>query len=132
MSEGFALSNGDSTEFWDGVRQGRLLFQKCGACGSVQFPPRHHCASCWETDLEWVESSGRGKVESFTIVRRAPVSEFREKVPYVVAAVLVEEGPRMITNLTGDDAMDVKIGDQVQVRFEDGASGHPLPMFRRT
>jgi uncharacterized OB-fold protein len=127
-----SLGNGDSKEFWEGTRQGRLLFQKCCSCGTVQFPPRHHCASCWHEGHEWIESTGKGTVESFTIVRRAPIPAFRDKVPYVVVAILVEEGPRMITTLCGDDAYDVRIGEAVEVEFVEDGAGNVLPKFRRT
>ncbi|AJE49212.1 Zn-ribbon domain-containing OB-fold protein [Celeribacter indicus] len=127
-----SLENGDSVAYWEGARDGRLMFQKCGACGTVQFPPRFHCASCWEETPEWIESTGRGRVESFTVVRRAPLPEFRDKVPYVVAAVRVEEGPRMITNLVGEDALGVRIGDEVRVTFETNAQGDTLPQFKRS
>jgi uncharacterized protein len=126
------LVNGDSQEFWQGVREGRLLFQKCHACGEVQFPPRHQCATCWEIELEWIESSGRGTVESVTIVHRAPTPAFRTKVPYVVAAIAVQEGPRMITNLVGEGALDARVGDTVTVEFVADDTGHVLPQFRCT
>lgn len=132
MSAEMTLANGDSREYWKGTAEGRLLFQKCKSCGAVQFPPRHHCATCWEADLDWVESTGKGKVESFTIVRRAPLPAFRDKVPYVVGAVLVEEGPRMIATIVGDGALDVRVGDDVTVGFEpDATGGNVLPVFRR-
>jgi uncharacterized OB-fold protein len=131
MSNISRLSNGDSAAYWAGARERRLLLQKCLSCRAVQFPPRHHCAACWEGELEWIESAGRGAVESFTIVRRAPLPAFRDRVPYVVAAVLLEEGPRMITNLIGDDALEASIGDPVRVDFEADPSGDVLPQFRR-
>src|SRR6516225_3852449 len=71
------LENADSRAFWDGVKAGRLVFQKCKTCGAVQFPPRYHCAACWASELENIDSSGRGSVESFTIVRRAPTAAYR-------------------------------------------------------
>ena len=126
-----SLANGDSAEYFAAAAEGRLLFQKCPHCGSVQFPPRHHCAICWEADPSWIESSGRGRIESFTIVRRAPLPAFRDKVPYVVASIIAEEGPRMITNLIGDDALEVSIGDPVIVAFEPASDGETLPRFRR-
>jgi uncharacterized OB-fold protein len=124
------LVNGDSAAYWQGVEDGQLLFQKCAACGKVQFPPRHHCGSCWEGSLEWVESTGRGEVESFTIVRRTPVPAFRDKVPYVVASILLPEGPRMIAELVGDAAFGVSIGDKVTVDFTKAPDGTTLPVFR--
>ncbi len=97
----------------------------------MQFPPRHHCTTCWEENLTWTESSGKGSVETFTVVRRAPLPAYRDKVPYVVASVIVEEGPRMISTIVGDGALDVKIGDPVSVAFEPGVEGDILPVFRK-
>lgn len=126
------LANGDSAEFFAAAAEGRLVFQSCKSCGEVQYPPRHHCASCWETDLNWSESTGKGTVETYTVVQRAPVQAFRAKVPYVVAAIRLEEGPRMITNLAGEDALDVVIGDAVEVVFEKAVDGEDiLPLFQR-
>ena len=125
------IENGDSKPYWEGARQGRLLLQHCKNCGHVQFPPRHLCAKCWNYGLAWVESSGRGTIESFTIVHRAPTPEFRDKVPYVVAAILLKEGPRMVTNLVGPDALQVAIKDDVEVRFFPDASGRVLPQLQR-
>jgi uncharacterized protein len=126
-----SIADGDSREYWRGAQEGRLLFQRCQVCGSVQFPSRHQCATCWSADLDWIQSSGAGIVESFTIVRRAPVERFRAKTPYVVVAVRVAEGPRMITNLLGDEALKVEIGDKVQVVFPPVEEGLVLPQFQR-
>jgi uncharacterized OB-fold protein len=124
------LENADSKPYWEAIGRGQLLFQRC-SCGHVQFPPRHLCTKCWNDTLEWVESSGRGTVESFTVVRRAPIEEFRDKVPYVIVAIVVEEGPRMITNLVGEGALEVAIGDPVTVTFLPDHHGRVLPQFQR-
>lgn len=126
------LENGDSAEYWQGAAAGKLLFQRCRSCQHIQFPPRHHCERCWQADPEWIESSGKGTVESFTIVRRAPLPEFRDSVPYALAAIRVAEGPRMITNVVGDDALEIGIGDPVEVTFSPDHHGNVLPRFRLT
>lgn len=130
MSETHALANGDTARYWEGAREGKLLLQRCRACSTVQFPPRHQCATCWSDEIDWIASSGRGTVESFSIVRRAPVPAYRDRTPYVVAAVLVEEGPRLVTHIIGDGALDVQIGDSVRVDFADDGAGNVLPQFR--
>lgn len=130
MSE--KLSNGDSASFWAAAAEGRLVFQKCGECGHVQFPPRHMCAKCWSASVADVPSTGEGVIESVTVVRRAPVAAFRNEVPYVVVSVILDDGPRMITNLLGDDALDAAIGDRVAVTFAENAVGNVLPQFRRS
>ena len=126
-----SLANGDSAEYFSAAAEGRLVFQKCKNCGTVQFPPRHHCTTCWEADLSWIERTGTAaEMPAHTIVRRAPLPAFRDKVPYVIASVIVDEGPRMITNLVGEDALDVQIGDPVTVAFEPGSEGDVLPVFQ--
>jgi uncharacterized OB-fold protein len=125
-----SIENGDSVTFWDGARDGKLMMQHCASCNHIQFPPRHMCAKCWG-EVAWQECTGEGRVESFTIVHRAPTAHMRNKVPYVVAAVLIEEGPRMMTNIVGPDALSVQIDDKVSVTFEPDMHGHVLPQFRR-
>jgi uncharacterized protein len=125
------IENADSKPYWEGARQGRLLFQRCNNCGHLQFPPRHLCVKCWSDSLGWIESSGRGTVESFTIVHRAPTPDLREKVPYVVAVVLLAEGPRMVTNIVGSDTLQVAIDDNVEATFVTDPAGRVLPQFQR-
>jgi len=95
------------------------------------FMPRNGCPNCWSEDLEWVDASGRGTVHTFSIVHRAPLPEFAADAPYVVAMVDLEEGPRMYTNIVGEAALDVAIGDKVQVRFQDRGEGTVVPQFTR-
>lgn len=131
MGHGQAQGKGTGEDrfYWEGVANGQLLFQRCTACNAVQFPPRHQCATCWSDDLEVIESSGRGTIESLTVVRRAPLPAFRDRTPYAIAAIRVAEGPRMITNLIGDGALQARIGDAVGVAFEAGPDGIILPQF---
>jgi uncharacterized OB-fold protein len=71
-------------------------------------------------------------VHSFTIVHRAAFPEFQAITPYVVALVDLAEGPRMMTNIVGDDAHSVAIGDAVTVVFEArGSDGAKVPQFKR-
>lgn len=124
------LANGDSVRFWAGLMEGRLLLQQCKSCGTIQHPPRHICGSCWSENLGDLESSGAGVIESVTTVRRAPLTQFRQDVPYVVGAVLVDEGPRLIATIVGDGAADAKIGQRVVLQIVPDAQGNPLPRFR--
>lgn len=93
--------------------------------------PRHLCPECWSDRLEWVDSAGRGSVHSFTVVHRAPLPAFAAHTPYVVALIELDEGPRMVANVLGDDALGVAIGDRVEVVFEDRGDGAMLPQFKR-
>ena len=72
---------------------------RCSDCGRHVFYPRSLCPYCLSESLEWVEVSGRGKLYSFTVVRRAMHPAFQEDVPYVYAIVELEEGPRVTSNV---------------------------------
>jgi uncharacterized protein len=125
------VANPDSQAYWDGARSGRLMIRKCGACERTHFLPRYLCPACWSTDLEWIESCGRGTVHSFTVIRRAPLPAFTGRVPYVVALIDLEEGPRMMANILGEDALQTCIGDAVEVCFEERSDGAKIPQFTR-
>lgn len=125
------VPNADSRPYWEAAARGQLVLKRCRACGKPHFPPRHLCPHCWSDDGEWITSSGRGVVYSFTVMHRAPMPQFAARVPYVVALVDLEEGPRMMANILGDDALTTQVGDRVAVCFEERAGGSRLPQFRR-
>jgi uncharacterized OB-fold protein len=77
------------------------------------------CPDCGRLGVEWVEASGRGAVYSFTVSHRGP-GPWADHVPYVVAYVELDEGPRVLTNLVGLDPGDVRIGMPVAAVFEHG------------
>jgi uncharacterized OB-fold protein len=125
------IANADSLPYWNAARERRLVIRKCLACGALHFMPRYLCPACWSDRLEWVDSRGRGVVHSFTVIRRAPLPAFAARSPYVLALIELDEGPRMVANVLGEDALTVQIGDRVEVIFEDRGSGAMLPQFRR-
>lgn len=126
------VANADSQPYWAAARERRLVIRKCKACGELHFMPRHLCPVCWSDQLEWVDAKGSGSVHSFTIIRRASDPAFAPLVPYAVVLVDLDEGPRMMANIVGTDALGVKIGDRVQVTFEDRGDGAMVPQFSRT
>lgn len=123
------VANADSAPYWRAAKEGWLALQKCGDCGHVDFMPRHLCPSCWSDRREHVRASGKGTVHSFSVIRRAPLPAFAAIVPYVVALIDLEEGPRMPANIVGDDALTAEIGAPVELTFEDRGEAR-LPQFR--
>lgn len=75
--------------------------------------------------------SGRGTVQTFVRFHRAYDPSWEDRVPYVVALIELEEGPVMISNIVGADALEVKVGDPVEVVFEIQSEDAALPQFRR-
>jgi hypothetical protein len=83
------------------------------------FYPRHLCTTCGSDDLPWGAVTGRGTVFTYTVARRPTHPGLADSVPYVIAVVELEEGPKLTTNLIGIDPDDVEIGLSVQATFED-------------
>jgi len=104
-------------EFWQGTRQGKLLLQRCRACGTRQYYPRPVCMRCMARDLEWTEAAGRGTVYSFTVTRLPPEG-FEGRAPYVLVAVDLPEGVRMLGTLLDVDPGEVRIGMPVRATYE--------------
>lgn len=114
--------------FWDAAREGRLLVQECNACGKKFFRPEIACPHCRAQDWRWVESSGRGKVYSFSVLHRAPSPAF--KAPFIFAAIELDEGWTMFSNLIGIEIDDAAIGMPVQVTFHKMSDELTVPLFR--
>ncbi len=117
-----------SKPFWDACREERLVVQRCEDCGTYVFIPQPCCGECLSEKLEWVESSGRGTLYSYTTVHRPQQPSFR--VPYTVVVVELEEGWYMLSNLIGVEPGDVEIGSPLEVCFEKRSDEITLPLFR--
>ena len=119
----------DTREFWQATKDGELKYQRCGDCGTIVFYPRHHCTGCLGDNLTWHTASGRGTVYSFSVVRKAEHPFFRTKVPYAVAWIDLDEGPRLLSNIVGTDPTKVTVGQKVMVEWEvhDDLA---VPLFR--
>jgi len=124
------VPNEDSMEYWAGCREGRLMLQQCEACGHVRFYPRILCTACGKTDTRWIQASGKGTVYTYTVVHRAPSAAFKEDVPYVLALVELDEGPRMMTNLVDTGDRKLEIGMPVSVVFEKMSDEISVPKFK--
>jgi uncharacterized protein len=121
--------NPETKEFWDATAQGRLLLKRCLDCGSVIWYPRAICPECASLRTEWFQSTGRGRVYSYTVNRRGE-GAYQSAVPYVLAYVELDEGPRVMTNLIDAAAADLEVGLLVEVVFHDTGEGAALPRFR--
>ncbi|MEJ5254811.1 MAG: Zn-ribbon domain-containing OB-fold protein [Acidimicrobiales bacterium] len=119
----------ETEPFWEAAAEGRLLLPRCDGCGVVIWYPRRFCPECHQRSISWFEASGRGTIYSFTVVRQAP-PPWREAVPYVIAQVELDEGPRVLTNIVGCETSEVAIGREVEVVFDRSAGGRAVPRFR--
>ncbi|MGE3875363.1 MAG: Zn-ribbon domain-containing OB-fold protein [Parvibaculaceae bacterium] len=110
--------------FWQACVEGRLIVQRCAACGTHQFYPRPFCLACESATLDWAEAQGTGTIYSLTTMR-LPVSPDLPP-PYLLALVDLDEGPRLLTNI---EAKTAAIGDRVRVAWRKREGLPPLPVF---
>jgi uncharacterized OB-fold protein len=120
----------DSRPYWDGLKEGRLLFQKCRDCHLVRHYPMPMCPNCHSMELDWVESSGKGTVESWTVAHHAFHPAFKGKLPYTLVTVEMQEGVRMCAALDTSDSPKISIGLDVLVVFEKVTDDVVIPAFR--
>jgi uncharacterized protein len=118
----------ETLPFWEATARGRLLLAYCEACDTYIWYPRSFCPHCGSRSASWRQATGTGTVYSFTVVGRAS-GEFREAVPFVVAYVELEEGPRVLTNIVGCEPDQVFIGQSVRAVFADTGEGSALYRF---
>jgi uncharacterized OB-fold protein len=117
----------DSQFFWDGVKDGRLLIQRCATCGALRHPPRPMCPHCHSLTWDTLESSGKGTVYSFVMPRHPQLPFFDDD--YIVALIELEEGTRLVSNVVDVAPEDTRIGMAVVVRFDEFDGGVVLPVF---
>jgi uncharacterized protein len=121
---------GATAIYWEGVQNGKLLFQRCSRCEASFFPARVVCPHCGSEEVSWFESAGKGTVYSHSTVQFHPNPAYSHLVPYVVALVDVEPGCRVATNLVDCDPTSVQIGMEVEVVYRNLRPDFVAPYFR--
>ena len=125
------ISTVEQEPFWEYCRKHELRMQKCPDCGYIRFPSSIICPNCHSmAEAEWVRLSGKGKVFSFVTFRYAYNKTFAEDIPYAIASVELEEGPRMMSDIVGCSIEDIKVGMPLEVYFDDVTDGVTLPKFK--
>lgn len=120
----------DDRPFWEGTRQGELRLPHCADCGEVWWPPSQVCPRCLSANIAWLRASGRGRVASWVVFHKAYYPGFAAEVPYNVAWIELEEGPRLTSNVVDVQPQELRIGLPVEVVFDRVTDEITLPRFR--
>jgi uncharacterized OB-fold protein len=119
-----------SDYFWNSVKSKAMALPWCAKCARAFFYPKPICPDCWGEISEWKTVSGRGKVWSHSVVRFPLVrGPFEERLPYTVAFVALEEGPRVLSNIVECAPEQVKGGMDVQITYAE-RDGKWLYLFK--
>ncbi|WP_348727158.1 OB-fold domain-containing protein [uncultured Mycolicibacterium sp.] len=118
--------------YWTSGAAGAWRLQRCPACERLIHPPALRCQYDHAVP-EWVDMSGRGTVESWTVNHHPFYPGI--PTPYVIAFVnpVEDRQVRVLTNLVDVDPDRIFCGMPVRVTFEVGSDDSDddvyLPMF---
>lgn len=113
--------------YHDALAAGHLVFQRCD-CGHAWLPARKLCPSCLKSTVHWERARGGGRLVSWVVYHTSYHPAFAQRLPYNVALVELDEGPRLITNLI-DDASLLR-GDARVTLVVEHDGDLPLARFR--
>ncbi|TVV76653.1 Zn-ribbon domain-containing OB-fold protein [Sphingomonas solaris] len=121
------LVKGDpDAPFWEAwAAEERFLLHRCAICGRHDWPASC-CVEHGLAAMTWVEASGGGVVDTYTVFHRAYTAGLASAVPYTVAVVRLDEGPYFHTRLVEVAPDAVCTGMRVRVRR---GAGDAFPLF---
>ncbi len=122
---------GMTKEFYENCARGELCFQCCSSCEKLRHVPTPRCANCGSWAWSWSPSTGRGRLSTWTVVRRPMHPDFAEDVPYAPAVIELDEGIRMVSWIVDCPPEELSAGMPVEVVFDDVTCEVTLPKFRR-
>jgi len=108
------------------LAEGRFMIQKSRGSGAYVFYPRVAEPVTGARDLEWVAPSGAGTVYATTINRQRP----EKGGDYNIAMIELEEGPRIMSKVTGMAPEEVKVGLRVAA-YVGELDGAPAVLFQK-
>jgi uncharacterized protein len=131
------LSDERTAEYFAGAARGELMLPRCDACNRVVWYPEEECPHCGAQDFTWASVSGRGRVFTWAVVRRAFLPAFEETVPFVTALVALDEDPavRIVSYIVDCDPEALSADMPVEVVFRPlrfptvPDRSVPVPMF---
>ena len=120
------------------LNEEKLMGSKCKKCGAVYTPPRSICTECYsaESDMEWIEMNGKGKLLAFTCIHVGPqfmIDEgFDRNNPYCVGVVELEERTKVDARIEGVDTKKpetIQVGMPLTVAFLHRGEGEKMMTF---
>lgn len=106
--------------YWDGTAKGELWIQRCVSTGRYFSYPRRFSPYVVNGEVKWVRASGKGRLYSY-VINHVAAPGYADEVPYVIAIIQLEEGPRVMANLLNVDPTPeaLELDMPVQAVFEE-------------
>ena len=123
------LIDNDSSKYWESAKNNKLMLQRTKNSKEYFLYSKQLINNIDESDSEWVEVNGEGKIYSFTIVYAPAGPAFKDETPYIVASIELTEGARIISNIIDADPNNISIGKKVKVVYEKQSEDLTIPKF---
>lgn len=115
-----------------GLTDGRFVLPQCDECGRQWWPPRSACPRCQSSAFHWIDMPQDLSLFTFTVVRRTPLKDFAEQVPYGVGILEDSTGDIQVVGRLDADPETLRIGDTFRWSIVDGPQGRPVPLWTPT
>ena len=93
----------------------QLIGNKCTNCNTPYYPAKHLC-SCGSQTFKPMQFKGTGTLLTFTQIN-VPSLIFKHRSPYIIGMIQLDEGPRLISQITDSELKDLSIGLKLQAVF---------------
>lgn len=114
----------DSESWWAAVADRTLMLNSCAACGRRTLYVRPFCPHCWSEDVRLVPAGGRSRLYTWSVIHQ------NAALPYIVAMVDLEEGPRLMTVVEDCPVERLSAGMELEIAFREDGDGFVVPVFR--
>ena len=110
---------------WRKTRRGNyILGSKCKKCASLSFPSRRKCTKCESFEMQDYRFKGTGEVYAHSRIHYPPAG-FEKQVPYSVAMIKLDEGPKITAQIIEFDEISIgmKVESCIRKIYVDGETG---------
>lgn len=116
--------------FWQATEQGKLMFPKCTACETFNWYPSKLCHKCYSEERVWIESKGRARLYSWSVVNFPFLPDLQNQLPLLPGVIDLEDMPiRMVTRIVGVTEEQLHPGMVLEVTYKREGERN-LPLFR--
>jgi uncharacterized OB-fold protein len=118
----------DNAWWWEQVANDKLVIQRCESCQTLRHPPRPMCDQCRSMKWDYVQSSGRGTVASYTVLHHPQFPGYQ--YPLAIVLVDLEEGTRITAELVNYQRDQLDFGIAVEALITEDSDGFRIPVFQ--
>lgn len=119
-----------TNDFIGYLEKGKVMGTRCKGCAAIYFPPRSDCFRCLDSNMEWFEVFGTGRLLSFSELKYGPVG-FEDDLPYTIA--LLDYGDYKVFGRISKDIPyeDLNVGMGLKTEFNTLPNGQLSYVFKR-